>query len=128
MSPDEKRLVEICESLDAAARHTLLDFAEFLIAKHGGVSSNGLARAAAELAPEPIPPPNAIPRPEVETVVAALKRLSATYPMLSKQKLFDKTSKLVSAHFMQGRDVVDVINELESIFETQYRELTGDDD
>ena len=59
-------------------------------------------------------------------MVAAVKRLSRTYYMLDKKKMLGVTSDLVTQHLLQGRDSSDVIDELEAIFEQQYRQLRGD--
>ena len=37
-----------------------------------------------------------IPRPETESVIAAIKRLSKTYPMLERKLLFNQTSILMN--------------------------------
>jgi hypothetical protein len=66
--------------------------------------------------------PQLQPRPESESVVAAIKRLTGSYPMLEKQALFSKTSELMSAHLLQGRDAEEIIDELESVFHKHYRD------
>ena len=70
--------------------------------------------------------PEAIARPEGEKVVAAVKRLSKTYYMLDKKQMLGATSDLVTQHLLQGRDAVDVIDELESLFAQHYRKLKGE--
>ncbi|MCK5386268.1 MAG: hypothetical protein KAJ39_03720, partial [Gammaproteobacteria bacterium] len=50
-------------------------------------------------------------------------RLSATYPMINKDKLLDETSSLVSQNMLQGRDAVEVIDELEIVFKKHYEIL-----
>jgi hypothetical protein len=50
----------------------------------------------------------------------ALKRLSATYPMLDRKKLLDATSTLVMQHLVVGRGKVEVIDELEIVFRREY--------
>lgn len=110
-SETEKRLREILEALPDAQAQALLDYAEFLLQRHGTNKD--------------LPPPVEIPRPEEETVVRAIKRLRATYPMLNPSKLLNETSVLVSQHVMQGRDAVEVIDELEVLFRRHYEKLTG---
>ncbi len=73
-----------------------------------------------------IPEPEMIPRPEEETIVAGLKRLSRTYPMLGKAQMLNATSDLVARSLMQGRDASIVIDELEEIFSSQYQQLKGE--
>jgi hypothetical protein len=76
-------------------------------------------RAAAVEIPEPAP----IVRPEQESVVAGLKRLSQTYPMLSKAEMLTATSELVARNIMLGTDPGHVIDQLEDIFREHYRKL-----
>ncbi len=70
----------------------------------------------------PIPTePVAIPRPEQESVVKAIKRLRATYPMIDQNKLFNDTSQQMTEHLMHGKPAADVINELEIVFFRHYQ-------
>jgi hypothetical protein len=55
--------------------------------------------------------------------VAALKRLSQTYPMLSKTEMLSATSDLVARDLMLGTDPAQVIDQLEDIFREHYRKL-----
>jgi len=59
--------------------------------------------------------------------VAALKRLSKTYPMLDKTKTLGATSDLVATNIMQGADTVEVIDQLEGIFRSLYEKLKSGD-
>ena len=63
-----------------------------------------------------------------ESVIAAIKRLSATYPMLDKGKVFNDTSSLMSQHIIQGREAVEVIDELEALFQQEYNDFVKDRD
>lgn len=112
MKPTEKKLLNIFRSLPETAQQSVIDHAEFMQQKHGTVDETAT-----------ITEPLDIPRPENETVIAAVKRLSETYPMIEKSHLLDKTSLLVTEHVMQGRDVVEVIDELEELFLSKFREL-----
>lgn len=118
----EKRLAEIVARLPAAQADALLEFAEFLLIRHG---STGAETTPGITAAE-IPTPLDIPRPTEESVVKAVKRLRATYPMLDARKLLNETSSLMTQHVMQGRDKIEVIEELEILFRTHYEKLTGD--
>lgn len=111
MAEHEKRLQRLFAGLDSEGRQMLLEFAEFLASRHG-------ARAEA---PAPVP----IARPENETVVAAIQRLSQTYPMLDKRKILNQASALMAQHVMAGREALEVIDELEVIFERHYRAAKG---
>lgn len=112
----EKRLLEILGRLSETQITTLIDFAEFLAHRPGAGADIG--------APEPAEPavlqPVDIPRPEKESVVKAIKRLAATYPMVDRTKMLNETSTLMTQHIMQGRDAVEVINELEIMFRVSY--------
>lgn len=108
MTQHERRLLALYQGLPDAVRAQLLDFAEFLMARHG-------ARA--------VEAPKDIPRPANETVIAAVKRLSATYSMVDRDRILHETSALVSAHLLQGKPAADVIDELERVFRRQYERL-----
>ena len=113
--PVEKRrqqLLRAFDTLDDATQEQLVDFAEFLSARHGTSSDE-----------QPPAEPRDIPRPAEETVIAAVRRLSETYHMLDKAPMLHQTTSLVSAHIMQGRPATEVIDELELLFESRYRDL-----
>lgn len=101
-----KRLKHIFSELPQADQKSLVDFGEFLLSR---VDRN--------------PPSleiNLIPRPETENVIAAIKRLTQSYPMLERGQLFNETSHLMTQHVMQGRAASDVIDELEILFIKHY--------
>lgn len=111
MNKREKKLLDVFRRLPQAAADSLLEFADFLSQRH----------AQSETIPES---PLDIPRPEQESVIAAVKRLSKTYPMLNKDTMLHETSGKVAQHLLQGRDAVEVIDELEVIFQAQYEKQT----
>ncbi len=101
-----KRLKHIFSELPEAEQKSLVDFGEFLLSR---VDRN--------------PPSleiNLIPRPETESVIAAIKRLTQSYPMLERGQLFNETSSLMTQHVMQGRAASEVIDELEALFVKHY--------
>ncbi len=102
----EKRLLGLVRRLPPAQAEQLLAFAEFLADRH----------AVAATATEPIP----IPRPSGENVINAMKRLSATYPMLDRAKILDEASHLMTQHVIHGRAAAEVIDELEVLFRRHY--------
>lgn len=106
----DKRLVELYARLPEAERKSLLDFAEFLASRCEPVEPVSL---------EPL----TIPRPAEESVVAAMKRLRETYPMLDHSKLLHEASGLMAQHLMQGRPAPEVIDELEQMFLRQLEKL-----
>jgi hypothetical protein len=108
-SEAERRLGKLFRSLDSPSRDTLLAFAEFL--------------AARRQRPVPAPPPSEPlhePRPGKESVVAAIKRLRRTYPMLDEGTMLSETSALMAAHVLQGREAETVIDELERLFASRF--------
>jgi len=108
------RLSEIVAKLGEQERRSLLDYAEFLLQRQQESGENEPVTAPEE--------PQLQPRPESESVVAAIKRLTRSYPMLEKQSLFSGTSELMSAHLLQGRDAEEIIDELEALFQQYYRD------
>ncbi len=117
----QKRLIEIVQQLPAAQAEALREFAEFLLMRHAAAGrEEGKTISAAE-----IPAPVEIPRPAEETVVKAVKRLRATYPMLDARKLLNQTSELMTQHMVQGREAVEVIEELEVLFRTHYERMVA---
>ena len=107
MARAEKRLTQIFSSLPAAERDMLLAFAEFL-------------QARVQPEAEPLVP-RIIARPQQESVVAAIKRLAATYPMLDKAVILNQTSALMTQHVMYGREAAAVIDDLEILFVEHYQ-------
>lgn len=110
LGQDGRRLIELFHGLETGEREMLLSFAEFLATR--GPRSERPARQPCE--------PLMLPRPDNETVIAAIKRLSRTYPMLEREALLGEASSLMSAHLLQGRAAREVIDELETLFASAY--------
>jgi len=108
-SKTEKRLREILGELPEAQAIALLEYAEFLANRYAG--------------PKEITAPLDIPRPGKESVVKAIKRLGATYPMLDRSKMLNETSVLMTQHVISGRNAVEVIDELELMFRRHYEKF-----
>lgn len=108
-SNTEKRLREILSDLPDAQAAALLEYAEFLATRYGG--------------PKEITSPLDIPRPSEESVVKAIRRLGATYPMLDRSKMLNETSSLMTQHVLHGRAAAEVIDELEIMFKRHYEKL-----
>lgn len=106
----EKHILELYRQLPEAERKSLLDFAEFLASRCGPI----------ETAP---PEPLVIPRPDEESVVAAMKRLRETYHMLDHSRMLHEASGLMAQHLMQGRPAPEVIDELEQMFLRHFEKL-----
>ena len=108
MASVKNRLVEIAGQLSRDEQVALLDYAEFMLARSGHAKTLSMC--------DPVD----IPRPEDETVVAAMRRLSDTYPMLNKDKILHEAAGLMSGHVMQGRDAHVVIDELQVLFHRHF--------
>jgi hypothetical protein len=123
MTPEQKdAFFSLLEGLSAADQAAVISFAEFLSSRGGSFPLPVSVHSGPEL-PVEIPEPESIPRPQDEKVVAAVKRLSKTYFMLDKKAMLGETSDLVTQHIIQGRDVVEVIDELETLFIQKYQAL-----
>jgi hypothetical protein len=105
----EKRILDILGELPDAQVTALLEYAEFLAARYGGSKE--------------ISAPLDIPRPDKESVVKAIQRLGATYPMLDRSKMLNETSVLMTQHVIHGREAVEVIDELEILFRRHYEKV-----
>ena len=124
MTSYDNKLIQYFSALSDGHKKLVLEFMEFLGSKYPNTSQSETSIEVKDVLEE-ILEPILMPRPETESVIAAIKRLSQSYPMLNKEKLFDKTSTLMTAHIMQGRDVVEVIDEIEVVFKDQYEEQIG---
>ena len=112
---DNKALIELYDSMDDERKRSLCDFADFL-------------HAQAEPVSKEIPEPDDIPRPEQETVVGAVKRLKTKYHMVESMTVFSAASALMTDHMVKGRDVAEVIDEMEMLFEDAYKNLLQDNE
>jgi hypothetical protein len=108
-TPSVSQLSVVFEQLSAERQQSLHDFAQFLMLQQGGPKESSVSQT-----------PLDIPRPDAESVVAAIKRLAKTYPMLNREALLHDASTLMSAHVMQGRSAKDVIDDLQTMFESAY--------
>ena len=108
-----KLLLAAFERLPGPEQEQLIAFAEFL------------AQRSAPEEPASSAEPAEMPRPAEESVIAAVRRLSRTYHMLDKGVMLHETAALVSAHLTQGRPAEEVIDELEDLVGTRYRDHLG---
>ncbi len=111
MTSTEKRLLRLFRDLGKQERDTLLAFAEFLSTR------------TEPKPPSELPKPELIPRPAKESVVGAIKRLTASYSMLDKGRMLNDTSSLMTQHVMQGRPADEVVDELEELFRRHYEQF-----
>lgn len=144
MSTREERVLEILRSLSDSDAGSLLDYAEFLLNRAPQnqllqALSSAAAMSGQNVSATPVAMPQVtakveakanlepveIPRPETETIIGAVKRLSETYHMLSKDKMLHETADLVGQSLMGSRDTADVIDELEDVFQRNYKDQFG---
>lgn len=109
MNGGSRKLLRIFRTLSDKRRQALVEYAEFLAARE---AAEGLDAVPQE--------PLAIPRPPGESVVKAIQRLMASYPMLDRNKLLHETSAQMTRHLIHGVPAVEVIDELEIIFRRHY--------
>ena len=100
----EARLLGLWRRLDRERRATLVEFAEFLAERSAAPRSAQVATL----------------RPQHETVVHAVRRLNASYPMLERGKLLQPVGDLLSQHLVDGRAPVAVIDDLEALYAAAY--------
>lgn len=109
MNSDERRLLEAWRKLPEDSRQLLAEFADFLRQRSGIVTA-----PAAQT-------PLDIPRPADESLIKAVRRLKATYPMLDADHgLLDEVSKQMTRHLIHGEPAPQVIDRLEFIFRQKY--------
>lgn len=108
MTPDEKQLLKRYRALSDGGRGSLQDYAEFLASRDAG--------QGVPVSDTPLD----IARPAEESVVKAIKRLRATYPMLERDKLLHETSALMTRHVVHRHPAAEVIDELERLFKQNY--------
>ena len=107
---DSIRLSAIFDTLNEDRKKTLLEFAEFLEAK-------------GDLVTREMAPVVTIEKPKGETVVGAIKRLKLSYPMIESMSVFTASSSLMTEHMINGREAMEVIDDMEKIFEEAYQAL-----
>jgi len=119
MNKTEQRLLGLLGQLGPADQASLLAFAEFLCSRQQPAA----AATSSSMPPQAIPEPEPIARLPGESVVAGLKRLARTYPMLDKNEMLSATSDLVATHIMRGTEPAAVIDQLEEIFREHYEQF-----
>ncbi len=115
--PKEQRLLlRLFSRLDVSRRASLQAFAEFLCQQQEQEEQGNASSLASE-----IQAPEDIPRPEEESVVAAMRRLTGTFPMINRDALLDRATSLMTSHMLQGQPAAQIIDELEALFEEHYQ-------
>jgi len=111
VNASERRLLHAWRGLSEDKRAGLLDYAEFLGQRAV------LAQESAVKVQEPLD----IPRPEVESVIKAVRRLKVTYPSLdAEHSLLNEVSAQMTRHIIHGDTALQVIDRLEIIFRQKY--------
>ena len=113
----EQRLLRHFRSLPPEQQQALSDYAEWLASRYRD--------AAKQKVPAQ---PLDIPRPAEESVVKAIKRLTATYPMLDTSKMLTRTSTFMTRHLIEGQSSQAIIDEMEDYFRECYERQVGDAD
>lgn len=115
-NPSRQELDALFDQLEPEAQAMLIEFGRFLAMR---------ASLSEDIAPSNPPPPPALrPDGENETVLHALRRLAASFPMLDRSELLHDAYPLVTAHTMEGKPAVEVIAELEQMFYLKYEKLS----
>ena len=106
-----QKIKRLLSQLDVQHQQAVIDYANFLVQQYKIDQTSNSDQQ-----------PATIERPEKESVIAAIKRLKKTYPMLNTDIMLDETSSLMGQHILKGRETAEVIDELQSIFETRYEQ------
>jgi hypothetical protein len=106
-------LIDLYEVMDDERKRSLSDYTDFLYAQADPIN-------------KVIPSPDDSPRPEEETVVGAVKRLKIKYHMIESMVVFSRASELMTDHMVKGRDVIEVIDEMEVLFDDAYKKILLD--
>ena len=113
VSSTKRRLDKITNELDSENFSTLLAFAEFLHARQPDIVVE-------------VSNPAIVPRPENESVIGAIRRLSRGYPMLARDTLLNEAVSLMTRHIMSGESAVETIDRLEALFSSRYQAFQSD--
>ena len=106
----DRQLRTVLDALTDEEVASVLDFAQFL-------------RDRRPALPETPPEIVDIPLPQDESVIAAIRRLTQTYPMLDRDTVFNEASGLMARHVMHGETREDTIDQLEALFQSRYASL-----
>jgi hypothetical protein len=109
----EQRLLDCFRDLADTEAKQLLQFAEFLLQNSEKPTVSTIVQR--------------IPATPDESVVQAIKRLKASYPMLDAARLLGETADLMAQHVLAGRDRAEVIEKLEIMFQRHYQRYSGSD-
>ncbi len=116
MNAAERRLLQAWRSLPEGGRASLLDYAEFLLQR----------QTTAPVVDVVAQTPLDIPRLSEESVIKAVRRLNATYPMLANDhSILHEVSAQMTRHIIHGEKAECIIDQLELIFRQKYDVRSG---
>ncbi len=116
----ERKLIKLFKILSPSNQDALLAFAEFLKAR---ANEQETGKTSANKDSQILTEPLKIKRPDNESVIKAIKRLSATYPMVDKDNILHPISDLMTSHMLQGKPASEVIDELEDVFLKEFNQF-----
>jgi len=114
----EREIIKLYKSLSITDQQAFIAFGEFLQSRKDSLEIDGKSNDDT-IVNEPVE----IPRPKEESVIKAIKRLSATYPMVDKENILHPISDLMTSHMISGRSAPEVIDDLQDVFYKEYQSL-----
>ena len=114
----EREIIKLYKSLSTTDQQAFIAFGEFLQSRKDSLEIDGKSNDDT-IVNEPVE----IPRPKEESVIKAIKRLSATYPMVDKENILHPISDLMTSHMISGRSAPEVIDDLQDVFYKEYQSL-----
>jgi len=115
-------IIQLTKQLNEEDREMLRVYAQFLLSRHPRSAVPGHADESIDIEAD-IPAPNLVKPPAEETVIQAIKRLTAGYPMLDKSHMLQDTYQLMCQHTLEGKKAELVIADLEALFQSYYNKL-----
>lgn len=107
-------MLRLFSRLDTSRQASLRAFAGFLYEQQSSEEQRDTAVSPTQV-------PADILRPDEESVVAAMRRLTRTFPMIDRDALLDKATSLMTSHMLQGKPAAQVIDELDALFREHYQ-------
>lgn len=116
MSDFETILLKNLRQLPPEQQQALVDYSDFLCQRYA-IEETSVPQTPADIS-----------RPQVESVMKAIRRLSKTYPMLESKEMFEKTSSFMMRNLMHGEGSETVIDEMEVFFHQSYQNFLVEKD
>ncbi|MBF0262224.1 MAG: hypothetical protein HQL97_10380 [Magnetococcales bacterium] len=112
--PEKRALLDLWGEMDAGERQTLMRLGRFLVSERSRAGNDAPVDACPEV-------PLDIPRPEVESAVAGLKRLKRTYPMIEADGAVLSEASRILMGKVTGSPDREIIDRLELFFDGCYQ-------